>query len=271
MSTVQSKRNLKTAQAQAWTTVISELLVRSGTGLHFRPGVIELFAGAGGLALGLEKAGMNVRCLIDSDPCCCETLRFNAVKYFPGARVLNYDLRRLSAGRLLGLSGVHRRDAEIVSGGPPCQSFSLSSIPKGGRRYDDPKDRLLLQFLRIVRGIAPEGFILENVPGLSSKNGGSTFSFFCRKMEKMGYKITHAVLNAADFGVPQTRRRLIVLGSKEAAPDFPFPTVKRSGLLWPKSSTISGAFSHIVEDAPNSTLPRHTPRKLQMLARLPQG
>src|SRR6266702_1396991 len=91
---------------------------------------VELFAGAGGLALGLELSGFRVRALVERDPHCCETLRFNALRYFPEAIVLKRDIRWLRATEVLAKAGLSRGDVDLISAGPPCQSFSVCKIPK---------------------------------------------------------------------------------------------------------------------------------------------
>src|SRR5437016_4918257 len=111
---------------------------------------VELFAGAGGLALGLNKAGFHTRGLVERDKYCCETLRRNSSRYFQSSIILQRDIRRLTAQQLLSQIGVRQSQIDLVSGGPPCQSFSVCKIPKGGRSPDDPRDTLLAEFSRLV-------------------------------------------------------------------------------------------------------------------------
>src|SRR6266568_2306180 len=111
---------------------------------------VELFAGAGGLALGLGMSGLVIKALVDVDPYCCMTLQHNASRYFPHASVIQSDLRRLPPQRLLRIASRGRDPIHVVSGGPPCQSFSISRIPKGGRFPEDPRDSLLDDYVHVV-------------------------------------------------------------------------------------------------------------------------
>ncbi len=236
---------------------------------------IELFAGAGGLALGLAQSGFVIRALVECDRYCCETLRHNASRYFPKATIIQKEMRRLTIPRLLTLTGLRRSEIDLVSGGPPCQSFSICKIPKGGRSSSDPRDALLGQFVRFVRKIRPSVFLLENVPGLLSKSGGQVFHDFLKNVSRAGYHTIHNVLNAADYGVPQVRWRLFVIGSltNDDELDFPAPTHgpggRQSDLL--PYVTIGKTLSQLTRDMPNQRFPKNTAKKVRILERIQPG
>jgi len=240
-----------------------------------RPNSIELFAGAGGLALGLEMAGFSTRALIEIDEYCCETLRYNAPKYFPDAVIFQRDITKLDVKEVLNAIHTKADDIDLIAGGPPCQSFSISKIPKGGRTLDDPRDNLFLHFVRFVKEIRPKVFLMENVPGLLNKADGEVFRRVLGAFRSIGYTLNHKVLNAADYGVPQIRKRLFILGSRDGRTlRFPEPThskIQPNLMGLPPYVTIRQAFSILTPDMPNQELPRHTPKKIQKLASLPPG
>src|SRR5439155_5392630 len=121
-------------------------------------------------------------------------------------------------------------EIELVADGPPCQSFSISKIPKGGRSSRDPRDGLPFHFVRFVRRIRPRMFVFENVPGLLSKSKGRVFNELVRSLRSLGYNVNYDVLNAADYGVPQIRKRLFLVGSLDSEPiQFPHPTHAPAG------------------------------------------
>src|SRR5205809_490397 len=158
-----------------------------------RPNAIELFAGAGGLALGLEISGFATRALIEQDKYCCETLRYNGPRHFPRAIVIQRNIQHLSIPEALRRAGLIKSEIDLVSGGPPCQSFSISKIPKGGRPRGDPRDSLLNHFTRFVKVIRPRVFLFENVPGLQSKLDGRLFRSFFRSLCHLGYSLTSGI------------------------------------------------------------------------------
>jgi DNA (cytosine-5)-methyltransferase 1 len=235
---------------------------------------IELFAGAGGLALGLELAGFRTRALVERDRFCCETLQHNASKYFPDARILRKDVRGLSVTELLQVIDVSPSEIDLVAAGPPCQSFSISKIPKGGRSPRDPRDGLLQDFVRFVKRIKPTLFLFENVPGLLSKTRGRVFKDLLKSLHRLGYATSYDVLNAADYGVPQIRRRLFVLGSLDGG-DLVFPSPSHgppgNGSHLPPYQTIGEALPRLRADLPNQRLPKNTEEKKRMLARIRPG
>jgi len=243
-------------------------------GMRHTPNSIELFAGAGGLALGLEMAGFSTRALIEIDEYCCETLRYNAPKYFPNALVFQRDIAKLSVAEVLESTGLQADEIDLIAGGPPCQSFSISKIPKGGRSLDDPRDSLFLHFVRFVKEIRPKVFLMENVPGLMNKAKGEVFQRVLDAFSSLDYRLNHDVLNSADYGVPQIRRRLFILGSRDGRLlRFPEHTHARLNNLLelPLYVTIRQAFSQLTPDMPNQDMPRHTPKKIQKLAGIPPG
>src|SRR5438552_2443991 len=161
----------------------------------------------GGMDLGFQRAGMSVVLQTDNDPCCIETLRQNGVSKV----VLPADLFHLDGTSLLRMAGLRRGDVDVVFGGPSCQPFSRSN--EGRRRgIKDPRGRLVFEFSRIVRELQPKAFIMENVRGLVSSNGGIDLQLLERRFRTMGYCVSSFVLNAADYGGPQSRHRLFVVG-----------------------------------------------------------
>jgi len=235
---------------------------------------IELFAGAGGLALGLELAGFATRDMVEIDPYCCQTLRANAPKYFPQARIYEADISSLEPIDVLRETGLQAQLVDLISGGPPCQGFSIAKESKGGRSLTDPRDCLFLHFVRFVNEIRPRAFLMENVPGLLSKAGGRVFRRILRSFNDIGYTVNHFVLNSADYGVPQIRRRLFLLGSRDGVMLKP-PVPTHAPLPVPYGlrpyATIREAFSILRSDMPNQDPPRHTAKKIAKLKAIKPG
>lgn len=236
---------------------------------------IELFSGAGGLALGLEMAGFTGVFLTDWDNYCCQTLRANRRKYFPKAKIRCAPIEELDPKQVL--EGLHLSKAAIalISGGPPCQGFSIAKTSKGGRRLDDPRNNMFLQFAKFVDYIRPQAFLLENVPGLTNMEKGHVLNRILETFRNLDYKLNHRILNAADYGVPQLRKRFFLLGSRgDSNIDFPQPTHSAVsgnllGLL--PHVTIAEAFSKLTANTPNQEQPKHTAAKIQRLAGIKPG
>lgn len=177
---------------------------------------IDLFSGAGGLTVGLKRAGFNVVAAVEIDKASVDTYRAN----HPRTKVLDRDIREISGAEILKVSGERRID--LVAGCPPCQGFSSLT---GG---DDPRNFLVLEMARIVEELKPNICMLENVPGLD-RRGRTLLSGFESKLSRMGYIITKGVLQMADFGVPQSRKRLVLLAGRGFKIDLPKPTHSREG------------------------------------------
>ncbi len=182
---------------------------------------VSLFSGAGGLDAGLEQAGFRFLAAVETDPVRVETLKSN----MPHVRVMQQDVRRLSAAELLDTAGACRGELALVAGGPPCQPFSKAALWRG-RREADLRANLVLEFARVVSELSPFAFILENVPGLAGKLGRGIFDQFIAVISK-SYRVVYDIMDAAEYGVPQRRKRLIAVGIRRdlgVCPDLPKPT-----------------------------------------------
>jgi DNA (cytosine-5)-methyltransferase 1 len=189
-----------------------------------------LFAGAGGLSLGLEQAGFDVVASVEYDAVHAAVHEFN----FPLTRVVCRDVSKIcpedlrvaaAEGRSLhGHAGRWNEEIDLIAGGPPCQGFSLM----GKRLVDDPRNRLVFHFFRLVKELRPRYFLMENVPGMRIGGHNSILERLIHEFESERYRVVRPVeiLNAADFGVPQSRSRVILLGAREdqALPRYPQPS-----------------------------------------------
>lgn len=189
-----------------------------------KPKVISLFSGAGGLDIGFENAGFSIAVSVEIDPSCCETLKTNR----PNLPVINKNIAEVSAQEILDAANLVPLEAALVIGGPPCQSFSLAGLRKG---LDDERGKLLFEFVRIVRETLPIGFVLENVKGLTNWDSGRALKLLIEELSKPieynGKQYVYAItppqiLNAVDYGVPQHRERLILVGNRKGM-DFHYP------------------------------------------------
>lgn len=176
-----------------------------------KPTVVELFAGAGGMMLGLEDAGFRTLLANEIHAHPCMTMRAN----FPQVPVIEGSIRDLTAAQMFEQAGYDSiPEVDLVAGGPPCQGFSTA----GMKDPNDPRNTLIGDYIRIVKEIRPRSFLLENVTGLLTMRDGQLWENVATELDELGYKFHFDILHAADFGVPQMRNRLIVLGAREEAP-----------------------------------------------------
>src|SRR5258708_3771298 len=184
-------------------------------GRHIR--VASFFSCGGGLDLGFHKAGFNIVFSTDIERVFCQTLRNNAGKWFPtDLSVSCGDIRDLAASQL-------PKDIDFVIGGPPCQSFSASGRRAGGAAGSlDPRGSLFQGYCRIITGLKPHGFLFENVRGIFGTNKGKDWREIVSAFEELGYFVSFRVLDACDYGIPQHRERLLLVGHK-LNQDFLFP------------------------------------------------
>jgi DNA (cytosine-5)-methyltransferase 1 len=183
---------------------------------------ISLFSGAGGLDLGVERAGYRILSAVEYDSDSCETLRRN----FPETAVIERDLRLVPTAEILSEAGLRRGEVELLVGGPPCTPFSKSGYWIEYKRMgNDPEADLLVHYLRVLDEARPRAFLLENVFALAYRNHNARWlKLLLDTFEELGYHVNCQPLLAADYGVPQRRQRLIIVGSLDETPDLPAPT-----------------------------------------------
>lgn len=183
-----------------------------------RPIGIDLFAGAGGMSLGFEQAGFDVAAAVEIDPVHSAVHKFN----FPLTKVICRTVVGLKAADIRIASGIGSRQIDCVFGGPPCQGFSLI----GQRVLDDPRNNLVLEFVRLVAELDASSFVFENVKGLTVGKQRVVLEELIVAFEKAGYSVQFPwkVLDAAHFGAPQHRERLFLIGAKKGATLASFPT-----------------------------------------------
>lgn len=207
------------------------------------PSVISLFTCGMGMDLGFENAGFKTVYSNDITKFACNTIRKNK----PHTPCDEGDITNISSNHILTKSGLQKDEVDVIIGGPPCQSFSTAGMRKG---FEDKRGEALLEFIRIIREIRPKFFVFENVPGLKSmakkhipfydrisidkeklSKDQQYGSLFVEVLEKFsgisGYKIDWKILNAADYGVPQKRKRLILIGSRIVDPKIIFIEIEK--------------------------------------------
>lgn len=207
---------------------------------------IDLFSGAGGFSLGFDNLNFENIFSVDIDSSFCETYRHN----FPNHNLIQDDISSITDIQLRNLKG--KKNIDVVIGGPPCQGFSMAG--NIGRKFiNDPRNRLFTEFVRVVNLLEPRYFVMENVARLFTHNKGATRKEIIDNFEKIGYNIRCEILNSADYGVPQIRRRVIFIGSKiHKNIIFPEKTVK-------KYISVKQALScfPVLESGQESIVPNH--------------
>jgi len=178
--------------------------------------VLSLFSGGGGAVLGFQNAGHNVVGAVDFNEDAVATLREN----FPDITVGHYDLTEVAPSKLLDQLGLEKDEIDVVVGGPPCQGFSYA----GDRNSEDERNNLVFTFLDYVDYVDPKYFVMENVAGIKTmetEGGELVTDILLEEMVNLGYKISYEKHDAKNFSVPQSRERVIFVGSKEGVYTFP--------------------------------------------------
>ncbi len=207
---------------------------------------IDLFSGAGGFSLGFDNKGFQNVFSIDIEPSFCETYNHN----FPSHNLIQKDICDVTDAELKYLKEYDEID--VVIGGPPCQGFSIAG--NIGRQFiEDPRNRLFKEFVRVVKVVEPTYFVMENVARLYNHNKGNTRKEIINDFENLGYKVECKILNSADYGVPQVRKRVIFIGTKN-----------NQKILFPKKEvdryvTVKEALSSYpkLESGQESKIPNH--------------
>jgi DNA (cytosine-5)-methyltransferase 1 len=181
------------------------------------PSAVDLFCGVGGMSLGFSYAGFDIIGAFDSDPIHVSSYGRN----FGSAHIHQADLS-MDSERVLDILNLEARQVDVLFGGPPCQGFSVI----GRRDSSDARNQLIQTFAAYVHEIRPKYFVMENVPGLVLKHAAGHLEGFIERVQRSGYSVLEPVrmLNAADFGVPQSRERVFVLGWRNGLPQLQYPS-----------------------------------------------
>lgn len=222
-----------------------------------KPTVIELFAGAGGLALGLEKAGFESLALIEIDKFAAGTLQKNR----PNWRVIQEDVAKISALDLESYFSIKKGELDLLSGGAPCQSFSYAGKRLG---LEDARGTLFYHYAKFLEKLLPKMFLFENVRGLQSHDGGRTYATILHIFESMGYQVKSKVLNAWDYGVAQKRERLIMIGIRE-------DLLSTHHFNYPAPHSYKPVLRDILLDCPKSEGQSYGQKKKEIFALVPPG
>lgn len=263
LKSTRTPSNYRTYSSESLTPYIGtdeHLCVRETVGEYstaIKPySVLELFAGAGGLALGLEKAGLSCKLLNEIDPWACKTLRKNR----PNWKVLEGDVAKESFTHLKG-------DIDIVTGGFPCQAFSYAGKKRG---LDDARGTLFYEFARTVKEVEPLICVGENVRGLVTHEKGQTLQSMIQILEEVGYDVLPPqVLKAVFYNVPQKRERLILIGIKKGSGisfNYPMPNSEMMNL----SSALKGGDLYET-DVQESSGQEYPVRKKEIMKMIPPG
>lgn len=176
--------------------------------------VLDLFCGCGGLSKGFEEAGYNILIGVDFDQSALNTYNAN----HKTAKGIQLDLSEPESFDIIDKE-LNGQTVDVIIGGPPCQGFSLT----GPRNFDDKRNKLYLAMIETVKRYQPRAFMIENVPGMANLYKGEVRDEIVRRFTKLGYTVTYKIVCAADYGVPQIRKRLVFIGLKNSSESFEFP------------------------------------------------
>ena len=245
--------------------------INKSPGTSPTPKVVSFFTGAGGLDLGFRAAGFEIACCVELERWACDTLRANHPDTpVWGPPLATGNIRDLDAEKLLEFLSLSPNSIDVVVGGPPCQTFSTAAnqrFLKGDSRFkrqgfsDFTKGMLLFEFVRFIKALKPTVFLLENVPGLLTIDGGEQLGLVLDELSSIGYSISPTVVTkAVSYGVPQYRERLIIWGTnkKDVTPSMPPPTHGDKDDLFSKShNVVAQALSGVTNNLPNHVTRAH--------------
>lgn len=215
-----SKNSMSIQIGNAVPPLLGYAIAKQTTKYFGKGNIVDLFCGAGGLSHGFKMAGYNLIAANDNYEPACDTFEFNN----PGIHLIRGDItdNKIKNQLYAYLSG---ECVDGIVGGPPCQGFSHA----GKRMIDDPRNHLFKEFVEIVKNVKPKFFLMENVPGILTINDGKTFEGIKEAFEELGYQLHPQILHAAEYGVPQKRKRVFILGSKKRTGfEFPAPVLNES-------------------------------------------
>lgn len=218
---------------------------------------IELFAGAGGLALGLEQAGFEEVALIEIDKTACETLKLNRPKW----NVLNEDIVEVSKRDLLKEFNLKEGELDLISGGYPCQSFSYAGKKLG---LDDVRGTMFYYYAEFIKQLKPKMFFAENVKGLTTHDGGKTIETMINVFEDLGYKVEWKVLNAWDYGVAEKRQRVVIIGIRK-------DLIDKVKFEYPAPHEYKPVLRDVLKNVPDSVGAKYPEKKKKVFDLVPPG
>lgn len=230
--------------------------------------VVSLFSGAGGLDIGFMRAGYNIVWANDFDKNACDTYRKNLGDHIHCGSILDVDVGKIPS-------------CDLIIGGPPCQGFStigkrVSSDPKK-RKAHDPRNELVLTYAQIIRQMRPKFIVMENVKGILTRNGGAYIKTVLSELRDAGYNVDYRIINMADYGVPQIRERIIILGNRLGLPvRFPAPDHSEAGgnglAPWTSCGDVLMDLASLGDDqAFNHVALKHTPTNIARYRMIPEG
>ncbi len=218
---------------------------------------IELFAGAGGLALGVEKAGFDTLALIEFDKNAAQTLKENR----PNWNVICDDIANVSPLNLLEMFHLKPGELDLLSGGAPCQAFSYAGKRLG---LEDARGTLFYHYAVFLQKLQPKTFLFENVRGLLTHDGGRTYRTILNVFEDSGYRIQKQVLNAWDYGNAQKRERLITIGIRN-------DLVGKVVIKFPEPHKYKPVLRDVLQDVPPSDCVQYSAYKKSIFELVPPG
>ena len=219
--------------------------------------VIELFAGAGGLALGIEKAGFEAIGLVEFDKAAAATLKHNR----PQWNVINDDIANISSLNLSEYFSLEKGELDLLSGGAPCQAFSYAGKRLG---LEDTRGTLFYHYALFLEQLQPKMFLFENVKGLTSHDKGRTYNTILSVFEAEGYEVQSKVLNAWEYGVAQKRERMIMVGIRK-------DLLNRISFTYPTPKEYKPVLRDILLDCPPSIGMQYSDKKRSIFEMVPPG
>lgn len=186
--------------------------------INGKPTIISLFAGTGGSSLGYRWAGYHELLAIDFDDHAVECFKLN----FPDVPIWKRSVTDVGGQEILDFCKIKQGELEVLDGSPPCQGFSTA----GKREVTDPRNDLFKHYIRLINEIKPKAFVMENVSGMAKGRMKGRFIEIIKELKGTGYNVKAKQMNAVNYGVPQSRERIIFIGSSTREPTFPPPTNK---------------------------------------------
>lgn len=218
---------------------------------------IELFAGAGGLALGLEQAGFDEVALVEIDKVACQTLRLNR----PHWNIIEDDIVEISKKDLLKQFKLKEGELDLISGGYPCQAFSYAGKKLG---LDDVRGTMFYYYAEFIKQLKPKMFLAENVKGLTTHDKGNTIKTMINVFQDLGYKVEWKVLNALDYGVAEKRQRVVIIGIRN-------DLVDKVKFEYPVPFEYKPVLRDVLQNVPDSVGAKYPESKKKVFDLVPPG